>query len=302
MTTASIVTYNTKRSDLDKILASALADGVDTLYVVDHSPEETASDIEAMLPADPRIVYERHPNRGYGAGHNIAIRKAIEAGADYHAVLNPDVYWEGRVIERLAEYMENHPDVGQMLPKVLYPDGTLQYTCKLIPTPYDLIASRFLPDALKRRRMARFRLESTGYRHIMNVPYMHGCFMMLRVAALRDVGLFDERFFMYPEDIDLTRRIHERWKTLFYPPLTIYHAHARESRVSSRMLRIHVVNMIRYFNKWGWLFDTRRRRYNRILEAEIAHDGFGGLPSSAHGQDDGGRTGDDVTSGEDTRS
>ena len=267
MITASIVTYKTSQGDLERVLGSALPDFIDHLYIIDHSPEEG---IEAMLPEDPRIEYEKRPNLGYGAGHNAAIRKAMEAGAKYHAVLNPDIHWEGNVIGSLADYMDAHPDVGQMLPKVLYPDGRLQYVCKLIPTPFDLIANRFLPHSLVKGRVARFRLEKSGYDKIMDVPYMHGCFMMLRIDALRDVGLFDEQFFMYPEDIDLTRRIHEKWRTLYYPPLSIYHSHAAASRTSLKMLWIHITNMVKYFNKWGWLIDRKRRRYNRRLLQQLS--------------------------------
>lgn len=266
MVTASVVTYKTGRDDLLKVLSSALSDGVDRLYVIDHSPDETVKD---FIPEDPRVIYERRPNLGFGAGHNAAIRKAMREGADFHTVLNPDIYWEGKVIEPLREFMERHSDVGMTVPKVLYPDGRLQYVCKLIPTPFDLLAHRFLPRKLVRKRMERFQLEFTGYDRIMNVPYMHGCFFMLRMEALRDVGLFDERFFMYPEDIDLTRRIHERWQTLFYPELTIFHAHAAESRKSLRMLRIHAYNMMKYFNKWGWLFDARRRHTNREVLKQL---------------------------------
>lgn len=260
MVSASIVTYNTRKDDLDRVVSSALADGVDRLYVIDHSGDER---IRSYLPPDPRIFYERHPNRGYGAGHNIAIRKAVMEGAVYHAVLNPDIYWDGKVVGPLSEYMEAHSEVGLMVPKVLYPDGRLQYVCKLIPTPLDLIANRFMPESLVRKRIARFRLEGSGYDRIMNVPYMHGCFFMLRIDAIKDTGMFDERFFMYPEDIDLTRRIHEKWETLYYPGVSICHAHAAESRKSAKMLGIHVSNMIKYFNKWGWWVDKKRSRYNR---------------------------------------
>ena len=297
MITASIVTYNTRKEDLEKVLHSALAEHIAFLYVIDHSPNEGIADI---LPADSRIIYEKRPNKGYGAGHNAAIRKAMEAGARYHAVLNPDIYWEGGVVGELARFMDNHTNVGQMLPKVLYPDGRLQYTCKLIPTPFDLLASRFVPSFLKKRRMSRFRLEKTRYERIMDVPYMHGCFMMLRIDALKDVGLFDERFFMYPEDIDLTRRIHERWKTLFYPNVSIFHAHAAESRTSMKMLWIHMANMVKYFNKWGWFLDSKRRHYNRRLLREISSDCFGRLPSGTHGKDNGGGTGDHIATGEDS--
>ena len=268
MTTASVVTFNTRKEDLLKVLNSALSDGVERLYVVDHSPNTI---ISSYLPSDPRIVYFRQPNKGYGAGHNAAIRLAMNEGAEYHAVLNPDIYWSGKVITPLRDYMDNHCSVGMMVPKVLYPDGRLQYVCKLIPTPFDLIANRFLPERLVRKRVARYRLESSGYDRIMNVPYMHGCFFMLRIEALKDVGLFDERFFMYPEDIDLTRRINEKWQTLYYPPLHIFHAHAAESRKSLKMLRIHATNMIKYFNKWGWFSDPVRRRVNKALLKSIGN-------------------------------
>ena len=256
------MTYKTRKEDLDRVLSSALADDIDLLYVVDHSPDES---LKAILPGDSRIRYVKRPNYGYGAGHNFAMKEALKEGVSYHAVLNPDIYWDGKVIGNLSRYMDTHPDVGMTVPKVLYPDGRIQYVCKRIPTPFDLIANRFLPKKIVRKRIERFRLEDTGYERIMNVPYMHGCFFLLRAEALKDVGMFDERFFMYPEDIDLTRRIHEKWQTVFYPLLTIYHAHAAESRKSLKMLRIHAVNMMKYFNKWGWMKDSKRRFYNRRL-------------------------------------
>lgn len=264
MITASVVTYNTRRDDLLKVLNSALAEEIDHLYVIDHSPDDK---VKGFLPDNPKISYDRLPNKGYGAGHNAAIKKAMKAGSRYHAVLNPDIYWNGKVIATLAEYMEENPGVGMTVPKVLYPDGRLQYVCKMIPTPYDLIANRFLPHRLVKKRVARFRLEASGYDRIMNVPYMHGCFFLLRTETLKDVGLFDERFFMYPEDIDLTRRIHEKWDTIFYPFVSIFHAHAAQSRKSLKMLNIHVGNMVKYFNKWGWWHDPKRRYFNKRLKA-----------------------------------
>ena len=74
---------------------------------------------------------------------------------------------------------------------------------------------------------------------------------------------------MYSEDIDITRRLHEKYRTLFYPGVSIVHAHAAASRTSLRMLRIHISNMIRYFNKWGWLNDPQRRAANRRLQREL---------------------------------
>ena len=92
--------------------------------------------------------------------------------------------------------------------------------------------------------------------------------MLLRCDTLREVGLFDERFFMYPEDIDLTRRIHAVAKTIFYPYVKVVHNHRRASYHSLRMTLIHIANMVRYFNKWGWFFDRARRRINRLTLRE----------------------------------
>ena len=87
--------------------------------------------------------------------------------------------------------------------------------------------------------------------------------MFFRVAALKEIGLFDERFFMYPEDIDITRRMHERFRTVYYPKVCVIHDHAAESYKSARMLKIHMINMVKYFNKWGWFFDAQRKKVNR---------------------------------------
>jgi GT2 family glycosyltransferase len=74
---------------------------------------------------------------------------------------------------------------------------------------------------------------------------------------------------MYPEDIDLTRRIHRHFRTVFYPDVAIVHFHTQSSYVNARMLFIHIVNMIKYFNKWGWIFDHERRKVNRDILKQL---------------------------------
>jgi hypothetical protein len=157
------------------------------------------------------------------------------------------------------------------MPKIYYPDGEIQYLCKLLPTPFDLIFRRFLPKKWTQKRTRKFEMRASGYNKIMDVPYLSGCFMFLRIDAIKEAGLFDERFFMYPEDIDLTRRIHRKYRTVFYPPVSITHYHVRSSYANYKFLFIHLVNMIKYFNKWGWIFDKERRKMNNetIRQLEI---------------------------------
>ena len=80
--------------------------------------------------------------------------------------------------------------------------------------------------------------------------------------------MFDERFFMYPEDIDITRRMHSKYRTMYWPNVSVVHAHRAASYKSTRMLKIHIVNMVKYFNKWGWFFDSERRKVNREILKE----------------------------------
>ena len=131
------------------------------------------------------------------------------------------------------------------MPKVYYPNREIQYLCKLIPTPLDLLIRRFLPKFLTKKWTYKFELRDFGYDKLLDVPYLSGCFMFLRTKALKDVGVFDERFFMYPEDIDLSRRIHQKYRTVFYPDVSIIHHHAQSSYVNLKMLMVHTTNMIK---------------------------------------------------------
>ena len=108
------------------------------------------------------------------------------------------------------------------------------------------------------------------YDKIWNVPYLSGCFMFLRTSTLKQVGGFDEQYFMYSEDIDLTRRIHRISKTIFYPFVTVIHAHRAEHRTSKTLLKISIISTIKYFNKYGWFFDKERRLFNKRAQLDEA--------------------------------
>jgi GT2 family glycosyltransferase len=220
---------------------------------------------QKFVPVVNNTSYIFNPaNPGYGASHNIALRDALKFNSRYHLVLNADVYFDAGIIEILIDYMNHRPRVGLVMPKVLFPNGDIQRLCKLVPTPLDLISRMLCPKNSLIKKSFKFEMHSTGYNMEMFVPYLSGCFMFLRVDALRVCGLFDERFFMYPEDIDLTRRIASKYKTMFYPGAIIYHEYGAASKKSIKMLLIHVFNIIKYFNKWGWIFDLERVRLNKL--------------------------------------
>jgi GT2 family glycosyltransferase len=262
MITASIVLYNTPDRQLQRLLGCLEHSAVQHLYIVDNSPDPTV----VSTPSGLNITYIKATNNaGYGSGHNVALRKVLTR-SKFHFVLNPDVHFLPEELDKMIEYMRMNENVGQLMPRVIYENGNLQYLCKLIPTPVDLLLRRFggrFIQPLLRKRMERFELRLSGYNRVMDVPYLSGCFMLFRIAALCRVGLFDERFFMYPEDIDITRRVHAEFRTVFFPQATIVHDHAKESYKKGRFMRIHVQNVIKYFNKWGWVSDPERTQVNR---------------------------------------
>lgn len=260
MLTASLVTYHNPKNEIGKVLDCLMSSPIEKIYIVDNSRNDSLRQMESL---SPRIRYIHNANLGYGAAHNLAIREAMEQGADYHIVVNPDISFTTGTIETLTGYMDTHPEAGWIMPRVIYPDGELQYLCKLLPTPADLFFRRFLPSSIFTRSRNRFEMRESGYDKEMNVPFLSGCFMFLRVDALKKIGIFDERFFMYGEDIDLSRRMHAVYQTVYYPKANIVHAHEKASYKNRKMLIVHIRNIIKYFNKWGWLFDRQRSIANR---------------------------------------
>ena len=262
MINASIVLYKHSLEEITPLVHTLRSSElIASIFLIDNSPIENRSFTE--LDA---IYIFNNKNMGYGAAHNIAIRKTMSEKVQFHLVVNHDIAFDSSVLSEMAMYMNANNDIGWLMPKVIYPNGNTQYLCKLLPSPSDLLFRRFLPAKWTKSQTARFEMRATGYDHIMDVPYLSGCFMFLRAKALDKVGLFDERFFMYPEDIDLSRRMQRNYRTVFYPNVTITHHHAQASYLNLKMLLIHIVNMIKYFNKWGWIFDKERDEINRNVK------------------------------------
>jgi GT2 family glycosyltransferase len=269
---ASIVIYKNDPELLARAVESFLQSTTDSkLFLIDNSP----TDEFRSIFQDERITYIfNNKNIGFGPGHNIALKKSIEDGVKYHIILNPDVYFDVDVVTKVSSYMEQNQEVGLLMPKVLYPDGRLQPLCKLLPSPLTLFSRRFLK--FNSGTMARvnhlYEMHFSGYNKVMDVPFLSGCFMFLRIETLKKVGLFDERIFLYTEDTDLTRRIHKHYRTVFFPEASIYHHNARASYKNYAIMMHHIFSAIRYFNKWGWFNDREREDINEQVLLKFASE------------------------------
>jgi len=258
----SLVIYKNERKQLSDAIDSFLNTDLKVkLVLIDNSPNNILED----LKIDSRVEYIFNPsNPGYGSTHNIAIREYLDK-TKYHLILNPDIYYSAGVVEDIINFMDKNDNIGLVMPKVLYPDGKIQFLAKLIPSPFVFFSRRFLPIAsLKQKISDKFELRFSGYDTIMEVPYLSGCFMVFRTEALRKINGFDENIFMHIEDLDITRRCYEAgFKTIYYPHQIVYHDHLYKTFLTFANLKMYFISAFYYFNKWGWFFDKTRRKINK---------------------------------------
>jgi GT2 family glycosyltransferase len=262
--TSVIVAYKTDPKELSRAVRCCQESTLSIkVLVVDNSPSN-----ELSIPCHTLGVDYVHTqkNLGFGAAHNIGYKMAPPC--KYHLVLNPDVVFAADTLEKLVAFLDANESVGFAMPQVRYPDGSMQNLCKRLPTPFDIFLRRLCPTSLQRlfqRSIDLFETADISRDIPLIIPYLSGCFMLLRKTALEEVGLFDERFFMYFEDLDLSRRIHQKYQTVYYPEAVITHRHEKGSYKSNKLLLQGMYSAFKYFNKWGWVFDGERKRINRNI-------------------------------------
>jgi len=258
----SLVIYkNDRKQLLDAINAFLNTDLKVKLFLVDNSP---TSDLENVIK-NSRVEYLFNPsNPGFGAAHNIAIKKAIEMGAGYHFIINPDVYFKEDVIGKMINYMKNNSDVGMMMPQMLNLDGTVQNLPKLLPNPLSVLWRKIKkPMGAYQKFINQYELRFVGEDEIYNAPILSGCFTLLNLKAIQEIGMYDDKYFMYFEDWDLSRRMHVKYKTIYFPKVSVYHGYESGANNSGKLFKIFINSAVTYFNKWGWFFDKERKKINK---------------------------------------
>lgn len=245
--TGSIVTYNNK-DIIGKTITSLFkyTGGMDfKLYVVDNvSKDGTAAYVKENFPQV--TVIEMKKNAGFGAGHNAAI-KVVDS--DYHFVINPDIFLCENAIKKMCDFLEENSDVGLASPHVLSEDGSEQLLGKKDPHLKYLFASRFRGKKAG-RLLKEYTLTDREITEPVDIENATGCFMALRTSLLKKIGGFDERYFMYFEDADITRTVRQYARAVYCPFATVYHVWERGSATNKKLLLIHVQSMLKYYLKW----------------------------------------------------
>lgn len=258
----SVVLYQNPPEEVENFLNGVFQSQIATVvYLIDNSPTDFLSSFGLW----PWVVYHKSPkNLGFGAGHNVAIFHPQNT-ARFHLIANADVAFDPHVLPGMVRFLKDRPGTAAINPKVRYPDGRLQHLRKFLPRPKDLFLRRFLPGTLKsvaKKSLHRYEMRHFSPDKITWVPALSGCFMMCRAETLKNVKGFDERFFLYLEDYDLSRRMNLHGKTLYVPQFCIVHHHGRASYGFGKALRFHLRSAGYYFSKHGWISDKHRDRLN----------------------------------------
>jgi len=255
-----IVNWNTC-SLLRKCLETAYAsEGVSfSVVVVDNGSSDGSAEMVASAFPQADLV-SGHGNVGYPKGNNLGLRllgyddNHVEADAPRYAlVLNPDTELSPTALADVVAYMDANTEIGVIGPKLVLPDGSLDLACRRsLPTIevafWRMIGfSKLFPN---NKRFARYNLTYLDEDETVDVGSLVGAFMMMRKEALAKVGLFDETFFMYGEDIDLCKRIAEAgWRIVYWPVVTVLHVKRAASRQSKRASLEFVRAFLIFFNK-----------------------------------------------------
>jgi N-acetylglucosaminyl-diphospho-decaprenol L-rhamnosyltransferase len=261
-----IVNYNTRdllRACLRSIQGSEDPPALE-LFVVDNaSSDGSAGMVASEFPCVQLI--ESGTNGGYARANNLALERCR---GQYLLLLNPDTELPPPALREMVEFMDAHPEAGAAGPKLVRPDGSLDLACRRsFPSPevsfYRMLGlSALFPRS---RRFGRYNLTYLDPDEPAEVDSVVGAFMMVRAKAAGQVGLLDETFFMYGEDLDWAYRIKSRgWKVLYNPRVSVLHHKGASSRKRSQRTIVEFYRAMYLFYRKHYASET-----NRLLGALI---------------------------------
>lgn len=237
---ASIVIYKENKETLKKVIDSFLALELEKeLIIVDNSPDD---ELKSFCQSFESISYIfSGENLGFGRGHNLAF-KNLKEKSDIHMIINPDVYFDFDEINSFLNWFYNQKDVSLATTKVCYPDGKNQNIIRNIPTSFF--------DLVKRKLKLNSGELDIKEKIIKEVPFAHGCFFVFKTEVFQNLSGFDERFFMYMEDIDIFIRAKKYGKTVINTNYKIYHEFRKGSSKSFKLLKYHIISAYKFFRKY----------------------------------------------------
>ncbi|MBI5655015.1 glycosyltransferase family 2 protein [Candidatus Uhrbacteria bacterium] len=224
--------------------------------LVNNAPgDETSQMVRELFPWVKLI--EAPGNIGYGAGNNLAL---AQAKGDYVMTVNPDIVVFPGQLEKLIAEADKRPEVGVFGPRLLNPDRTMQRSFYRFPTTLIPVYRRTPLGRTSRgkKMIAWYLMLEHDPTDVMEADWVLGGAQLIRKRMLDEVGAFDDRFFMYFEEVDLCRRAWIKgWRVAYVPQAELIHFHTRESDTGSvfgalfnRTTRVHIASAVKYFLKY----------------------------------------------------
>lgn len=242
---ASIVLYKEDTQTLQTTINSFLnLPFSKKLFLIDNSPN---NDLENQFISEEIIYKFVGKNIGFGAAHNLVIN-TIKNKSKYHLILNPDIQFELDVIPKLINKLSEETLLAMISPKVLCPNNQVQFTCRKFPTKLELIYRRLkvFKNFTREQEYRNINLEKPFY-----PDFIHGCFMLFNTTDFIVINGFDERYFLYMEDVDICKKIDALGKRkMYFPLVSIFHHHRKGSSKKLNLLWIHFLSARKYFKKW----------------------------------------------------
>ena len=222
------------------------------IVIVDNSEDkgeaEKLGELRDRFKGVSLLVTNR--NLGFGAGHNLAFDEFADDDTDFFVIMNPDTVLENDAIGVMREFLRKYKGCTMTVPRLLKPEGGIHKAYRRVLTVTDMFLRLFMPH-LFNSRDAFHTMQDMDYSRPFRVPFAQGSFLMLRASAFRELGGFDDKFFLYLEDADLCMRINRTSYVCYVPTAKVTHLWERASGRNPRLFLIHVKSMIRYFRKWS---------------------------------------------------
>ncbi|MEG2436248.1 MAG: glycosyltransferase family 2 protein [Ruthenibacterium sp.] len=237
-TAATSILANSKNVDLQ-------------LYLVDNaSPDGCGKQLaDANFGANCRVICLPQ-NVGFGKGHNQVLPLL---DSKYHAVINPDIVFDADVLSALCTWLDAHPNAVMATPRLLFPDGTEQFTAKRRPS-FMALLSRQVPLPLFKKIEQHYLMQDEDLTIPREIDFCTGCCFVMRTDVFRKMGGFDESYFMYVEDADITREAQKYGKIYYVPTVSVYHAWHRDANRKWKNFWMQISSMFHYWHKWGFQF------------------------------------------------
>jgi len=256
--TISIVTYNPNFIELEntlkslKIALNGFSNGSFSVTIIDNSASNrVTSFLKRNFEDFPIKLICGQGNIGFGRAHNLVNKEMGE----FHLILNPDIQLAPDALMNALAFMQKNDSCGLLSPQASWPDGQRQYLCKRYPAVFDLMLRGFAPARIRglfSSRLARYEMQAQTQDEVYwNPPIVSGCFMLFRARILMDLHGFNNDFFLYFEDFDISLRSRKFANTVYVPGVKVIHLGGHASKKGFWHIKIFIRSAITFYRIHG---------------------------------------------------